>query len=343
MSRSTSPASALLLRGRRRHGLAASPRVTWLVARAPRARRRRAAAPHGDRRGPGRRPAAALALGARHRGRRGRLAGRRASTRASGAWRRCCGVAGVRRARRARRVARASRPRRRRAVPAARVPRGAAPGRAPRRPATPRGDASTRPSGGRRAPRGASPRAPRGRLGRRADLGARARPAAAAGRRGVRNEDSVVRRRALRRGAPAAHGRRRRPRRSAGWRLRPAVVAEGAAPRQPDEQQPPLIDGARARAWPSSPPGPQSRSATRIPRSSSATGARERSLLRTDRDGTVRSPPTAAGSGCGRRGRGRNGASAEGRATCAKIPRLRTGAGTARRSLGAACRRPGDR
>ena len=49
-------------------------------------------APDGDRRGPGRRPAAPLALGSRHRRRRRADPGTRASTRARGAWRPCSGA-----------------------------------------------------------------------------------------------------------------------------------------------------------------------------------------------------------------------------------------------------------
>ena len=225
--------------------------------------------------------------------------------------------AGVRRARRARRDARPPRPRRGRAVPAAGVPRAAAVG-------GPGAARATRPGGAWR-PRLARParrarrRSPRG-MGLDWDgvrlVGARAAAAAAGRPPRVRNEDSLVLdvrfgevhllltgRRDGRGGAGAARGAVRIvlkvPHHGSRTSSGSALLVERGAPAAGRRV-------GRARTTPS---------ATPTPRSSSATGAPGALVLRTDRDGTrATSPPTAGGSGCGRPGRARSGASAEGRA-----------------------------
>ena len=229
----------------------------------------REAPPDGDRRGPGRQPPPALALRAQPAGRRGWLEGSplrpRGDARGPGAV-----ASGRAPSRRARRDARPPRPRRRRALPAARVPRGAAVGGAG---AAARSRLASR---GRRAGRrrerprdGGRGHAPR--LGWGADLGARA--AAAPPAAPARAERGLGRaRRGVRRGPPPAHGGRRG--RGGGVAARAALVRpEGAAPREPVEQRERVWSRARAPGWPSSRPGRTTPSGTLTPRSSSATGA----------------------------------------------------------------------
>ena len=229
--------------------------------------------------------------------------------------------------RRPRRHARPPRPRRGRALPAARVPRGGdlgGPGAPPRPGLAARGSRSCRRG------RGARSRWPGAwaSTGTASGSTCSARSGRASRPPRVRNEDSVVLDVVVRRGASSAHRRRRRARRSATLRCRPLVRAEGAAPREPHRAAASELLARRGRrGWPSSRPGRTTRSATLTPKSSSAIVARAPSSC--GRTGTApwTWPRTAGGSGCGRPGRARSAASAEGRATCAKISRLRTGAG----------------
>ena len=288
---------------------------------------RRAAAPERDRRRAGRRPAAALAERARDRGRRRRLA-----RRALRPWRAADGAGAVAAGRAAagrdRGLARAPRPRGRRAVPAAGVSRRRGSSRARRRSGTPRGSGSTRRCAGRASTRlcvargarldwdGARLARARARsrpLGRRCGSATRTRwcstwPSATStcscpGTRPARPSARCAPPSSLVVKVPH-HGSRTSSSEPlvAATSARLAIVSCGA--RNPFGHPHPEVAGALARR-----PG----------------------ALVLGRTGTAACSwrPTAGASGCGPPGRARNGASADRRGTCAKIPRLRTGAGTA--------------
>ena len=292
-------------------------------ARAVGPRRRRTASPERGRRRPGRRRAPALAERSRDRRRRRRLA--RSTLRPRRAPHGPRAVASGRPAAgRDRAFPRPSRSRRRSALPASRLPGGGG----LRRSGGTRGPVVAKAGRGARGG-GAGLRGPRSapRLGwstpRGSGPGAAGASAAAGAQRGLGGA-----RRGLRRGPPALVRRRERRRRGC---ASPAVVdgREGAASRQPHEQPAAARGGRSAPGSRSSRAGRETPSAIRTPTFSSAGDRRGRWCSAPTGTGRSSSRRTAAASGSADPRRGRNGASADRRGTCAKIPGLRTGAGPA--------------